>query len=104
MCGIVGCIGVSEPIPRVLAGLARLEYRGYDSAGLAVLVDTHQPRIDVVRAAGRLSGLEQKVGALGSLPARVAIGHTRWATHGPPTESNAHPHVDCHRAFAIVHN
>ncbi len=98
MCGIVGVIGAADAAPRIIEGLKRLEYRGYDSAGLATLVNGG---FDLRRAAGKLSGLEELVnqrpvsGALG-------IGHTRWATHGVPNESNAHPHAT--ERVAVVHN
>jgi len=98
VCGIVGVIGAADAAPRIIEGLKRLEYRGYDSAGLATLVNGG---FDLRRAAGKLSGLEELVnqrpvsGALG-------IGHTRWATHGAPNESNAHPHAT--ERVAVVHN
>ncbi len=100
MCGIVGYVGPREVTPVLVEGLRRLEYRGYDSAGLAVL-DPRTGQVAVVRAAGKLSALE---GALKrqALPGHVGIGHTRWATHGRPSEANAHPH--CVGGVAVVHN
>jgi glucosamine--fructose-6-phosphate aminotransferase (isomerizing) len=100
MCGIVGYIGTRNAIPVVLDGLRRLEYRGYDSAGVALL---HDGQITVVKRAGKIAGLEAALPT--SIPeCAVAIGHTRWATHGEPNESNAHPHTDCRNEIAIVHN
>jgi len=99
MCGIVGVTGSDPALPFLLDGLSRLEYRGYDSSGVA-LVD--RDRVWVRRRAGKLAEL---TGAVGDAPhASVGIGHTRWATHGGPTENNAHPHTDCTGALAIVHN
>ncbi|PPK98345.1 glucosamine--fructose-6-phosphate aminotransferase (isomerizing) [Kineococcus xinjiangensis] len=99
MCGIVGYVGSQEAEPILLEGLRRLEYRGYDSAGLAVV---HRGRLQVHRVAGRVQELREEVGAVS--PAVVGIAHTRWATHGPPTVANAHPHVDTARRIAVVHN
>ncbi|MFZ1866355.1 MAG: glutamine--fructose-6-phosphate transaminase (isomerizing) [Polyangiales bacterium] len=98
MCGIVGYVGQEAAAPILLDGLRRLEYRGYDSAGLAVHSDG---RIQVVRAVGKLRNLEQALAQKG-LPGTVGIGHTRWATHGRPSEVNAHPHVA--GPIAVVHN
>lgn len=100
MCGIVGYVGSEAALPFLLEGLSALEYRGYDSAGVA-LVD--QAGIAHVKQAGRLSSL---LGVVDSLPgaAQCGIGHTRWATHGAPTDANAHPHTDCHGRVAAVHN
>ncbi|MBQ6830135.1 MAG: glutamine--fructose-6-phosphate transaminase (isomerizing) [Clostridia bacterium] len=99
MCGIVGYVGEQAATPLLLDGLAKLEYRGYDSAGIALAGNT----LCVHKAAGRLSVLENELRGL-SLPQRVGIGHTRWATHGAPTDQNAHPHVSGDGAFAVVHN
>ncbi|HEY3170413.1 MAG TPA: glutamine--fructose-6-phosphate transaminase (isomerizing), partial [Thermoanaerobaculia bacterium] len=100
MCGIVGYVGSKEAAPLLLDGLKRLEYRGYDSAGIATLCNGH---FTVHRSAGKLSTLLAKmVGS--SAPGTVGIGHTRWATHGRPTEKNAHPHRDCTGAIVAVHN
>ncbi len=100
MCGIVGYTGPRQGAGLVLDGLKRLEYRGYDSAGLAV-VDSG--RLEVVKAAGKIAALE---GALGAHPpaGHTALAHTRWATHGAPTDANAHPHTDCGGTLALVHN
>jgi glutamine---fructose-6-phosphate transaminase (isomerizing) len=99
MCGIVGYVGQREATPILLEGLRRLEYRGYDSAGLAVV---HRGRLRVTKAAVRVAGLHELVGASG--PATSGIAHTRWATHGEPTDVNAHPHTDASGRIAVVHN
>ncbi len=100
MCGIIGYIGSHQAVPILLDGLRKLEYRGYDSAGLAV---AGSGGIQILRAAGKLSNLEEK--AYGTaMPGMTGIGHTRWATHGAPTEANAHPQVDTAGRLAIVHN
>jgi glucosamine--fructose-6-phosphate aminotransferase (isomerizing) len=101
MCGIVGYVGSKPGMDVVLEGLRRLEYRGYDSAGVAVLGDDGELRIE--RKAGKLANLEKIVGD-NPLPGSLAIGHTRWATHGPPTDRNAHPQIDCSARVAVVHN
>jgi glucosamine--fructose-6-phosphate aminotransferase (isomerizing) len=101
MCGIVGYIGAQEAVPVILDGLRRLEYRGYDSAGVAVL-GTDQ-NLDVRRASGKLCNLEDAVRNR-PLTGSYGIGHTRWATHGRPTEENAHPHRDCKSEVVVVHN
>ncbi|MDT7573055.1 MAG: hypothetical protein QOE05_3229 [Actinomycetota bacterium] len=101
MCGIVGYVGAGAGMEVVLEGLRRLEYRGYDSAGVAVL--SAEGTLQVQRRAGKLSNLE-KVLSDNPLPGTLAIGHTRWATHGPPTDRNAHPHIDCSGKVAVVHN
>jgi glutamine---fructose-6-phosphate transaminase (isomerizing) len=101
MCGIVAYVGERAARDVVLAGLRRLEYRGYDSAGIAVL---DGPTVDVRRRAGALSNLEELL-AVQPLPvSTTGVGHTRWATHGRPTDDNAHPHLDCKGALAVVHN
>ena len=100
MCGIVGYAGPREAVPVVLEALRRLEYRGYDSAGIAVVTDG---RLEVVRAEGKLINLVERA-YQASFRAHLAVGHTRWATHGPPTERNAHPHTDAARRVAVVHN
>jgi glucosamine--fructose-6-phosphate aminotransferase (isomerizing) len=100
MCGIVGYTGQRAAAGLVLEGLKRLEYRGYDSAGLAVV---HDGRIEIFKAAGKITVLERQLGS--TLPAgHTAIAHTRWATHGAPTTANAHPHSDCGGTLALVHN
>ena len=101
MCGIVGYVGGKPGLEVVLDGLRRLEYRGYDSAGVAVLDDEGTLRVE--RRAGKLANLE-KVLAEAELPGTLAVGHTRWATHGPPTDRNAHPQADCARDLVVVHN
>lgn len=100
MCGIIGFIGDREAAPLVLNGLRKLEYRGYDSAGMATSVDSH---LCIKKGVGQLSEVEQRH-QLAELPGRVGIGHVRWATHGKVTVENAHPHFDCHQGIAVVHN
>jgi glucosamine--fructose-6-phosphate aminotransferase (isomerizing) len=100
MCGIVGYVGSKEAAPLLLEGLKRLEYRGYDSAGIATLCNGH---FTVHRAAGKLSTLVEKLAGT-KTPGAVGIAHTRWATHGRPTEENAHPHTDCKGEVVAVHN
>ena len=101
MCGIVGYAGQQQALPILLAGLRRLEYRGYDSAGVAVL---DGGRGQVVRKAGKLEALERELGGEDALEGVTGIGHTRWATHGAPTDRNAHPHLDCSGRVAVIHN
>jgi len=101
MCGIVGYAGNQQALPILLEGLRRLEYRGYDSAGVAVL---DGGELQVVRKAGKLEALEQALGSDGALSGLSGIGHTRWATHGQPTDRNAHPHLDCSGRVAVIHN
>ncbi|HJW63805.1 MAG TPA: glutamine--fructose-6-phosphate aminotransferase, partial [Actinomycetes bacterium] len=101
MCGIVGYAGYQQALPILLEGLRRLEYRGYDSAGVAVL---DGGRVQVVRKAGKLEALEQELGGEDALAGVTGIGHTRWATHGQPTDRNAHPHMDCTGKVAVIHN
>ncbi len=100
MCGIVGYIGAREGVDVVMDGLHRLEYRGYDSAGVAVIANG---TLDCVKSPGKLKALDDKL-ATHPLHAQLAIGHTRWATHGVPSEANAHPHIDNDGTIAIVHN
>lgn len=100
MCGIIGYIGQKEVVPVIIDGLRRLEYRGYDSAGVAVVRDG---KLEVRRAAGKLGNLEEAI-RKNPLEGLFGIGHTRWATHGRPTEENAHPHHDCKNKIVIVHN
>jgi glucosamine--fructose-6-phosphate aminotransferase (isomerizing) len=100
MCGIVGYVGPDEALPIVLEGLRRLEYRGYDSAGVAMI----DGGLSVVKRAGKLSALDAALEIAGDVPGSVGMGHTRWATHGAPTDSNAHPHVDCDGRVAVIHN
>ncbi|MGH2404149.1 MAG: glutamine--fructose-6-phosphate transaminase (isomerizing) [bacterium] len=100
MCGIMGYVGPQQALPILMEGLRRLEYRGYDSAGVAVIENGH---VEIRKAAGKLSMLAR---AVSSEPpsGRVGIGHTRWATHGNPTDINAHPHADCTGRHVVVHN
>ena len=100
MCGIVGYVGPKQAAPFLLEGMRKLEYRGYDSAGIAVY---NGKEITVDKCVGRLSSLEKKLE--GHLPqGHIGIGHTRWATHGRPSDTNSHPHTDCHGDFVVVHN
>lgn len=100
MCGIVGYIGKKSATPFLIEGLTKLEYRGYDSAGIAVF-DGQNIRIE--KSVGRLSALTDKIE--GNIPiGSIGIGHTRWATHGRPSDLNAHPHTDCSGDFVVVHN
>lgn len=99
MCGIMGYIGHSNAVPVIIEGLSKLEYRGYDSAGIAIFQDG---KIEVHKKKGRLVELTQ---SLGGFPVSdLGIGHTRWATHGVPSDENAHPHTDCSGRIAVVHN
>jgi glucosamine--fructose-6-phosphate aminotransferase (isomerizing) len=100
MCGIIGYIGSKQVVPILIDGLRRLEYRGYDSAGVAVL---RNGAIELRRSAGKLQRLEEVI-ATEPLEGEYGIGHTRWATHGRPTEENAHPHRDCSGRIVVVHN
>jgi glucosamine--fructose-6-phosphate aminotransferase (isomerizing) len=100
MCGIVGYAGPRQASDVLLGGLARLEYRGYDSAGVAIVSDS---ALAVVRCVGKLANLRDAL-AEQPVPGSVGIGHTRWATHGAPNEDNAHPHLDCTGRIAVVHN
>ncbi|HWO72803.1 MAG TPA: glutamine--fructose-6-phosphate transaminase (isomerizing) [Dehalococcoidia bacterium] len=102
MCGIVGYVGQREAAGIVLDGLAQLEYRGYDSAGIAVLAD--DGRLSVVKDAGRLAQLQAALKREGLPPGRTGIGHTRWATHGKPSQLNAHPHSDRTGDVVVIHN
>ena len=101
MCGIIGYIGEESAAPILIKGLKRLEYRGYDSAGIAVLDDN---RIKVEKYKGRLQILDDKTKGGESLAGKVGIAHTRWATHGKPSDENSHPHVSASKKFAVVHN
>jgi glucosamine--fructose-6-phosphate aminotransferase (isomerizing) len=100
MCGIIGYIGPKEVVPVLIDGLRKLEYRGYDSAGVAVV---HGGAVDLRRSAGKLSNLERVISA-DPISGEYGVGHTRWATHGRPTEENAHPHRDCTGKIVVVHN
>jgi glutamine---fructose-6-phosphate transaminase (isomerizing) len=101
MCGIVGYIGPKRVVPLILDGLKRLEYRGYDSAGIAVVSDSG--KLEIRRAPGKLHNLEESI-RITPIDGLYGIGHTRWATHGRPTEENAHPHRDCTGKIVVVHN
>lgn len=102
MCGIIGYVGKRQIIPVLLEGLRRLEYRGYDSAGVVFL---EEEEIKVVKTKGRILSLEEKLFNSFPLKARSpGLGHTRWATHGEPSDENAHPHFDCKKELAVVHN
>ncbi|MBO7729461.1 MAG: glutamine--fructose-6-phosphate transaminase (isomerizing) [Lachnospiraceae bacterium] len=101
MCGIVGFTGKQSAAPILLDGLKKLEYRGYDSAGIAVM---DQAQIEVVKVTGRIANLCEKTKDGENVPGSCGIGHTRWATHGAPTEENAHPHLSNDGRFAVVHN
>ena len=100
MCGIVGYVGPRRALPVLLEGLKRLEYRGYDSAGVALIVDG---KLVVQKAAGKIASLEAQLGR-DAQPGTTGIAHTRWATHGAPTSKNAHPHTDCAGQVAVAHN
>ncbi|MDE3136196.1 MAG: glutamine--fructose-6-phosphate transaminase (isomerizing) [Acidobacteriota bacterium] len=101
MCGIVGYIGPKRVVPVLIDGLKRLEYRGYDSAGIAVV--SRNGSLEIRRASGKLRNLEEAI-RLSPIDGEYGIGHTRWATHGRPTEENAHPHRDCSGKIVVVHN
>ncbi|MGY2081090.1 glutamine--fructose-6-phosphate transaminase (isomerizing) [Modestobacter sp. SYSU DS0657] len=101
MCGIVGYVGPQDSLDVVLDGLRRLEYRGYDSAGVAVVADG---RLSTAKKAGKLANLEKELAEEGLPAATIGLGHTRWATHGGPTDRNAHPHVSADGTVAVVHN
>ncbi len=100
MCGIVGYIGEQEAVPVLLSGLKRLEYRGYDSAGVTIY---NQGKLNSCKTVGRLNKIEEKLAEI-KLTGTLGIGHTRWATHGRPSERNAHPHYDCNQKISVVHN
>ena len=103
MCGIVGYVGDSQAAPILLEGLAKLEYRGYDSAGIAVR-NEETGKISIVKAKGRLKILSEKTDGGAAVPGTCGIGHTRWATHGEPSENNAHPHCTDDKSVVLVHN
>src|SRR5216117_4148632 len=100
MCGIIGYVGRRQAAPILVEGLRRLEYRGYDSAGVAI---QNGAGLAVVKLAGRVQGLAEHL-QREPVHGTFGIAHTRWATHGAPTERNAHPHGDCHGRIALVHN
>lgn len=101
MCGIVGYIGTQAAAPIILDGLSKLEYRGYDSAGMAIY---GEGRIQIEKAAGRLKVLEEKTHGGAAMPGFAGIGHTRWATHGAPNQVNSHPHYNAKETISVVHN
>src|SRR6476620_4110787 len=101
MCGIVGYVGKQQVVPVIIEGLRRLEYRGYDSAGIAVV--DRKGEMHICRAEGKLRNLEEAL-RLKPVEGDYGLGHTRWATHGRPTEENAHPHRDCTGRVVVVHN
>src|SRR6202158_116525 len=101
MCGIVGYVGDKQVVGVILDGLKKLEYRGYDSAGIAVVDE--KGHLTIRRAEGKLRNLEEAI-RLKPLDGSYGVGHTRWATHGRPTEENAHPHRDCTGKIVVVHN
>ncbi len=102
MCGIVGFIGQEQAAPILLDGLAHLEYRGYDSAGVAVI--SAQGKLQVEKAVGRLKVLSEQIHGGADLEGCIGLGHTRWATHGAPNIINSHPHVSENGKFAVIHN
>ena len=101
MCGIVGYVGESQAAPILLEGLEKLEYRGYDSAGIAVY---DGKKINMKKAMGRLKVLNELTHGGELLPGKLGIGHTRWATHGAPSDINAHPHFNKDQSIVVVHN
>ena len=101
MCGIVGYIGNQQAAPILLDGLSKLEYRGYDSSGIAVY---NGNEIDMVKSKGRLKVLNELTHDGATLPGTLGIGHTRWATHGSPSDINAHPHFNKDKSIVVVHN
>src|SRR5574342_627815 len=100
MCGIVGYLGQKPIVPVLMEGLTRLEYRGYDSAGIVTLSNGS---VNLVKQAGKISNLEALL-ANRTINGSVGIAHTRWATHGVPNSENAHPHTDCRNKIALIHN
>src|SRR6266540_645452 len=100
MCGIIGYVGTRDVVPVLISGLRKLEYRGYDSAGIAVV---NGSGVEVVRAEGKLTNLEAKLSDK-PIKGSFGMGHTRWATHGKPNENNAHPHRDCTGKVVVIHN
>jgi glucosamine--fructose-6-phosphate aminotransferase (isomerizing) len=101
VCGIVGYVGEKQALEIIVEGLRRMEYRGYDSAGIAVIADG---KLEVRKKAGKLGELELLLGQDPMPGSTTGIGHTRWATHGGPTDRNAHPHVSSDQRIAVIHN
>jgi glucosamine--fructose-6-phosphate aminotransferase (isomerizing) len=101
MCGIIGYVGHRPAVPILLEGLKRLEYRGYDSAGVAYIQNN---KLKIIKSEGKITSLEEKIYSFDPLHATLGIGHTRWATHGIPVEKNAHPHQDNEGKIALIHN
>ena len=101
MCGIVGYIGKNQAAPIVLDGLSKLEYRGYDSAGMAIF---DGEKINITKSVGRLKVLQELTHDGATMPGMLGIGHTRWATHGAPSDVNSHPHFNTKGTIAVVHN
>jgi glucosamine--fructose-6-phosphate aminotransferase (isomerizing) len=99
MCGIVGYLGDQEVVPLLVRGLERLEYRGYDSSGIAVV----DGGLSIVKSVGKIKNLKDRLEGK-SVAGHLGIAHTRWATHGEPSDLNAHPHTDCKGRLAVVHN
>src|SRR3989338_6575505 len=100
MCGIIGYVGEREAVPILINGLKKLEYRGYDSAGICIKKDA---QLKILKTKGRIFELEEKQ-KIEKLSGNIGIAHTRWATHGNPDETNAHPHFDCMKQISIAHN
>ena len=101
MCGIIGYVGEENAVPIIVEGLKKLEYRGYDSAGVAVC--GQNGFFDVIKQKGRLTALEARLSE-NPIAGNMGIGHTRWATHGEPSDTNSHPHVGSQNKIAVVHN
>ena len=101
MCGIIGYTGFQSATPILLEGLARLEYRGYDSTGIALINSTGG--LEVFKSKGKLKTLTDSISGT-ILEGSIGIGHTRWATHGSPNQQNAHPHLDCNKDIVVAHN
>ena len=100
MCGIVGYIGTKKACPILLAGLTRLEYRGYDSAGISTI---EKDGLSIIKDKGRVKNLSN-IKEIENLEGTIGIAHTRWATHGKPSKENSHPHQDNSKMFSVVHN
>ena len=100
MCGIIGYVGNKKAAPVLMQGLRQLEYRGYDSAGIAVI---NKGRLSIAKCKGRVNDLKLLINKR-NIPGTLGIGHTRWATHGKPSRINSHPHTDCSGRIVVVHN